>query len=270
MDYKLLAVDIDGTLVDKKSFISPADRDALEIVRRAGIRIALSTGRSVISCARILNQLTLDGFHIFFDGALVANPGNDIEVYAQPLSPEVVKQAVAFSHATNLPLDLYSAKTYFVEADTWSAAAHREFFSIQPTFADFNGIWERERIIKIGLVVTSPGDEALIREFASHFDSSLHLSRVRTPAYPAVDFINVVSPGVSKGKALEVLAAHLGIPMDEVMAIGDGLNDLSLLSVAGLSIAMGDAPDEVKAVADHITLDVNHSGFAEAVGRFVG
>jgi hypothetical protein len=74
---------------------------------------------------------------------------------------------------------------------------------------------------------------------------------------------------VSKGRALEALASYLGISLAEVMAIGDGINDIPLLSVAGLAIAMGNAPDEVKAVADYITLDVDHSGVAAAIEKFL-
>jgi hypothetical protein len=74
---------------------------------------------------------------------------------------------------------------------------------------------------------------------------------------------------VSKGRALEALASYLGIPLAEVMAIGDGINDIPLLSLAGLAVAMGNASDEVKAVADYVTLDVDHSGVAAAIEKFL-
>ena len=101
------------------------------------------------------------------------------------------------------------------------------------------------------------------------FDDICHFSRARTPAYPGVDFINVVAPGVSKGKALEVLASHLGVDRSEVIAVGDGINDISLLAAAGMAVAMGNAPDEVKAVADYITFDVAQSGLAAAINKFL-
>ncbi|GAH89131.1 unnamed protein product, partial [marine sediment metagenome] len=86
---------------------------------------------------------------------------------------------------------------------------------------------------------------------------------------PDVDFINVVDPEVSKGNALEALASYMGIPLTEVMVIGDGTNDISLFALAGLSVAMNNAPLEVKAVANYITLDVDHSGVAAAINRFL-
>ena len=84
------------------------------------------------------------------------------------------------------------------------------------------------------------------------------------------DFINIINSGVSKGVALKKLASFLGISTEEIIAIGDGLNDISLLKTAGLAVAMGNAFPEVKRVADYITLDVDHSGVAAAVRKFLG
>ena len=92
---------------------------------------------------------------------------------------------------------------------------------------------------------------------------------ILTAVYHGGDFISVVAPGVSKGKALEALAAYLEIPVSAVMAVGVGLNDIPLLTAAGLGVAVDNATDEVKAVADHITLGVEHSGLAAAIKKFL-
>ena len=267
--YKLLVVDIDGTLLNKDGAISAEDKKALARVSDSGIRVSLSTGRVTQACLKILKQLSLDGYHMFFDGALVSNPEKDEEVYCQPISKEVVRQIVEFAHLEEINLDLNSATRYFVERETWVSDIRRDFFGIQPIVVDFNKIWRKERVIKGTLVVSSTKERAKADSFRSHFGSSLSFSSTNTPAYPGVDFINVIAAGVSKGKALEALASFLGIPLTEVMAIGDGPNDVSLLSTAGLGIAMGNAPDELKAVADYVTLDVDHSGVAAAANKFL-
>ena len=267
MKYKLLVVDIDGTLIGKDGSISTEDSEALLNARRSGIGVSLSTGRAAQSCRPIIDRLALDGYHIFFDGALVSN--FDKEVYAEPIDRGVVKEAIEFARQNDIYLELYSASRFFVERQTWATEIHREFFNLEPTVVDFTGLWERERIIKGGLVIASPEEIAKAKSFRLHFERNLHFSLAKSPAYPNVDFINVVDLGVSKGKALAALASHLGIPMAEVMAIGDGTNDIPLLSSAGLAVAMGNAPDEVKAVADHITLDVEHNGLAAAVKEFL-
>jgi Cof subfamily protein (haloacid dehalogenase superfamily) len=265
--YKLLVVDIDGTLLGRERSISAENEEALSEARRAGITVSLSTGRAVQACRSILSQLTLDGFHIFFDGALVSDLGQ--EVYAEPLDRGVVREAVEFAHLHNIDLELYSATHYFVERETWSSDAHRRFFGIEPTMVDFTGLWERERIIKGGLVSVNSQQVAKARDFYNQFKGSLHFSLARSPAFPDVEFTNVVAPEVSKGRALEALASHLGISLAEVMAVGDGANDISLLSLAGLAVAMDNAPDEVKAVAHHITLDVERNGLAAAIEKFL-
>jgi hypothetical protein len=267
--YRLLVVDIDGTLQGKGRTVSAEDEEALAKVRHSGVQVSLSTGRATQACLGILNKLSLDGYHIFFDGALVASPERGEEVYVEPLSPAVLKEAIEFIHLEDIPLELYSATQYFAERENWSTQAHRQFFSLEPALVDFNELWERERIIKGGLVALSPEEAKKVRSFCERFDGSLHFSWARTPAYPGVGFINVLTPGVSKGRALEALASYLGIPLAEVMAIGDGINDIPLLSLAGLAVAMGNASDEVKAVADYITLDVDHSGVAAAINKFL-
>ena len=267
--YKLLVVDIDGTLLGKNGTISAEDRDALARACALGIQVSLSTGRVAKASLRIINQLSLDGCHIFFDGALVSNPKKGEEVYVQPISKVVVRQAVEFVHLNEINIEFYSASHYFAERETWSTDIRRQFFGIEPTIVDFINLWEQERIIKGTLTVSSPEERAKASRFCLQFEYSLHFSSTKSPAYPEVDFINVLAPGVSKKKALEALASHLGISMNEIIAIGDGTNDISLLSSVGLAIAMDNAPDEVKAVADYVTLDVDHSGLAVAIDKFL-
>ena len=262
-------VDIDGTLVGGDRSISAEDREALAKARDLGMKVSLSTGRVAQACLGIINQLSLDGYHIFADGASVSDPGQGEEVYVQPIGREVVGKMVEFAHRYETDLELYSAMRYFAEQETWSTQAHREFFGIEPTIADFTRLWERERIIKGGLVATTLEEADKAKIFCRHFDDSLCFSWARTPAYPGVDFLNILAPEVSKGKALEALASHLGVSMSAVMAIGDGTNDISLLSTAGLAVAMGNAYDEVKAVADYVTLDIDHNGVAAAIEKFL-
>ena len=267
--YKLLVIDIDGTLLGKNGTISAEDRDALARVGALGIQVSLSTGRVAQASLRIINQLSLDGYHIFSDGALVSNPRKDKEVYVQLISRTVVRQAVEFAHLNEIDLEFYSTTHYFAEQETWATDIRRQFFGIEPTIVDCTNLWERERIIKGTLTVSSPEERAKADKFCLQFKDSLDFSSTKSPAYPDIDFINVLAPGVSKKKALKALASHLGISMNEIMAIGDGANDISVLDSVGLAIVMDNAPDEVKAVADYITLDVDHSGLAAAINKFL-
>lgn len=266
---KLLVVDIDGTLLNRDGAISDEDAGALARACRSGIHVSLSTGRAVAACLPILERLALDGYHMFFDGALVYNQRKAEEVYVKPVSPSLVKQIADVTRRQELNLDLYSITHFFTERETWATDIRRRFFNLKPTVINFDDIWQRERIIKATIVVRSAEEKARAQDIYQHFKDQLSFSWTITPAYPEVDFINVRAIGVSKGKALEALASFLEVPLNDVVAIGDGTNDVSLLSTAGLAIAMGNAHDELKAVADHVTLDVDHNGVAAAVDKFL-
>lgn len=269
MKYKLLVIDVDGTLVDKNGVISSEDEKAIAKAIASGVKVSLSTGRVIKACQGIISRFCLDGHHIFFDGALVSDPAQGKEVYSRPIKREVVRQAVEFARRNDIYLELYSSERFFAERENWSDDVHYKFFGVAPTIADFNGIWDRERIVKAELVVHNPGERNKAELFQNEFNHNLRFSVARSPAFPEIDFINVIDPKVSKGEALKTLASFLGVSIGEVIAIGDGLNDITLLETAGLAVAMGNAFPEVKKVADYITLDVDHSGVAAAVERFL-
>jgi Cof subfamily protein (haloacid dehalogenase superfamily) len=266
---QLLVVDIDGTLLNKDGVISSEDKEAITGVVGKGIRVSLSTGRVALAAQKIIDQLSLDSYHIFFDGALVSNPGNNKEIYIKPIDAELVRQAVKYARRHEVEIDFYSATQYFIEHESWVTDIRRDFFGLKSTITDFNELWRKETIIKGTIVVRTDEEKLKAGEFCDYFENNLNFSRTDTPAYPGVDFINVIASGVSKGTALETLAAHLGIPLSGIMAIGDGDNDISLLSTAGLGIAMGNALDELKEVADYVTLDVENSGVSAAIKRFL-
>jgi Cof subfamily protein (haloacid dehalogenase superfamily) len=262
-------VDIDGTLINQAGTISEADRQALARVTGKGIRVSLSTGRVSQACRSVIRLLSLDGYHVFSDGALVADPRSDREVYVEPIPRELVKEIIDFIHVHEMRIDLYSSRKFFVERDDWTTDIRRKFFGLEPTLTDLDNVWQNERIIKGTLVVRSLEEKAQAARFCDHFEGRLNFSSTMTPAYPDIDFINVISREVSKGKALDELASFLGVTLSEVIAIGNGDNDVSLLSTAGMGIAMGNSPDDLKAVADHVVPDVEHSGVAVAIEKYV-
>lgn len=267
--YKLLVVDIDGTLVNKNGDISEKDKKALAQASAMGAKVTLSTGRVIGACRNIIDILSLDGYHIFFDGALASDPHKNKVVYVQPIDKDVIKRAVEFSRENDIYLELYSTETFFAEKENWSDDIHRLFFKVEPNIVDFSGIWDRERIVKAELLVHNAEEAVKADSFQREFNGSLRFSIARAPAYPGIDFINIIDPSVSKGEALKALVKYLNVPMDEVIAVGDGLNDISLLEAAGTSVAMGNAFPEVKKVADHITLDVENGGVAAVVEKFL-
>lgn len=169
----------------------------------------------------------------------------------------------------SLPLDLFSKNRFFVIEESWRTKIRSDFFGITATVADLRTIWKKEKIIKGGIAIKTSAEIAAVKKFAARFAKQLNMTWTVTPAFPDVQFVNITDSGSSKGRGLEALCSHQGISSEQVCAIGDGLNDISLLSTAGLAIAMQNAPDELKAVADYITGNVENFGVAEAIKRFL-
>jgi len=255
--------------LNKQGTVSEEDKQALARVVSSGIKVSLASGRSVSACVPLINELGLDGFHTTFDGALVSDPKLNHEVFAEPISAAMVEQIIAYAHDSGIDIELYSDRRLFIERDSWTADVRRQVFFAQPVIADFAMIEREERIIKGTIIARSAKEKAKAAAFRQHFGDNLCFSTNRTPTFPGVDFVNVLAPGVSKGNALEVLTAYMDISLDEVMAVGDGPNDASILSRAGFAVAMGDASDELKAIAHHVTLDAEHSGVAKAINQIL-
>ena len=265
----MLVLDIDGTLINKANAISEVDQSALRSAALTGVKVALCTGRVFETAQIILRQLKLEGFHIFFDGALVCNHLGTEELYCRPVPPEIARKASELALGRNIMLDFYSLHNFYVMRKSWRSDIRKDYFGIEAQVADFKTLWQYERLIKGTLIYSDYEDEKATRSYLNLLQDSLSFSWSTIPAYPGYHFVNMIDKGVSKGKALEVLAEHYQVNLNEVMAVGDGSNDIPLLSTAGIAVAMQNAPETLKLEADFITADVEHHGVAQAIHQFI-
>jgi 5-amino-6-(5-phospho-D-ribitylamino)uracil phosphatase len=267
--YKLVVIDIDGTLLIRADDISAENKAALKKLRRRGVAVSLCSGRAIQAARSVIDQLNLDGYHIFFDGALVTDPAGKDHVYIKTIEHDLVQRAAAFAHRQNIIMDVFTATGYYAESESWVTDLRRDYFKVIPTLTDFSRLPAGEKVVKGTLVVRSPAEKSGAELFRRTFSGEAHLSMTKTPAFPDVDFINIIAPGVSKRTALEALTKRMGIPLEQVMGIGDGPNDVPILSAVGLGVAMGNASEDVKRCARYVTADVDHNGVAEAITRFI-
>jgi Cof subfamily protein (haloacid dehalogenase superfamily) len=269
MKYKLLVVDVDGTLVGKDGKISTVDNEAVRKAMAAGVYVAISTGRVIKACRNIIDELSLDGYHIFFDGAVISHSQKNEVIYSKAIKKDMVKHMVEFAEANGIYLELYTTDRFYAAKTNWSDEVHRDYFGVEPIITDLHELCIDEPIVKAELISHSAAEDVQISIFRKEFDGILRFSIAHSPAYPNIKFINIVDPGVSKGEALKFLASYYGVKREEVIAIGDGLNDIPLFEAAGTTVAMGNAFDELKKIADYITLDVESGGVAWAIEKFV-
>jgi 5-amino-6-(5-phospho-D-ribitylamino)uracil phosphatase len=264
----MVVIDIDGTLVDKHGNLAEEDKYAVKRLLGSYVTVVLCTGRVIKATMPIIEALNLKGFHIFYDGALVYNPLNLATMYAKSLEAPVVKEAIDFCRKNNIYLELYSSEKFFAEQSHWSDEIHQKFFRVDPTFVNFDDIWNKERLLKAEMVVHNDEEAVKVKLFKDNFGDKFRYSIARSPAFPEVDFVNLVNPLVSKGEAVKKMMEFYGNLPSEVIGIGDGLNDIPMLEAVGVSVAMGNAYDEVKQVSNYITTTIEEHGVASAINFF--
>jgi Cof subfamily protein (haloacid dehalogenase superfamily) len=266
--YKLLVSDIDDTLADGRGVISAADKKALLDLHRAGIKVSLCTGRPAKGCKAVLQEMPTDGFHVFFDGALVCNSNQTEIIYSRPIKKELLGEICALAQEHGLTLELFSSTCFYVEQEHTLAQIHSDLLNFETTEVYFSAVCQQVPII-MGCLVIPAEDENKFKPMLADFGGKRNLvfSWTMNPTRPDIRLVNIIMDDVSKGRALEALCVYLGLELKEVAAIGDGANDISLLSTAGLAIAMQNAPPQLKAAADYITPDLTHDGFAQEVHK---
>ena len=268
MKYRMLVVDVDGTLVNKDGLISDEDKQAVWRLADSRVMVCLATGRVIDACKPILAELSLNNPHVFFDGALVYVVEGGYTLKSWPMEPALVREAVDFCREQDIYLELFARHQFFAEKANWSDDIHRKFFHVEPRVTSFSCIWEREEIFKAEILVHNDDEEAKLQLFKGHFGARMRYSVATSPAFPEVKFINILNPAVSKGEAVTALYMSAGLHRSEVVVIGDGHNDISMLKAGGISVAMGNAFEDVKEAAEYVTADVDNHGVAEAVNFF--
>lgn len=280
MDIRILALDLDGTLLTDHNHVSPACRDAVQRARAKGIQTVICTGRNAADSCMFGEQAGGMDWAVTVNGAEVRSLDSGEAVFTQALGLQQCEALLELCEGFGTDPCFYTADAVYYgrefERFIELCAGHglRLDFTERRNYHRVpDGGWRafvRERQAGILKAILHAADPALVgRIFAE-------LSRdPRFEAAPSEMFggqlrnIEVNRRGVSKGRALEALAARLGCTMANVMAVGDSDNDLSMLRMAGLGVAMGNAPAHIRAAADAVTADNIEDGAARAIETYI-
>jgi len=266
MTYRLIATDLDDTLLNENSKISERNRKAIEAARRKGVYFTLATGRMAQSTFRYARQLEVELPLITYHGALVCSLHEEKPYYYRPLEfalvRDIIKEAQERSHHVNL----YLEDRLFVKEYNRITSFYKNFSSveIEPVgdlveYLDCRGMAPP----KVTIIDKEEAMEEIEVILKERFPGRLNLMLSRP------SFLEITHNLATKGQALKTLAKDLGINREEIIAFGDSINDLDMLEYAGLGVAVENARPQAKEVADIIAPSHQEDGVAEIIEQYV-
>ena len=264
MDIRLFVTDLDGTLLPTGRDVPAKNIEAVRRATEAGVTVTIATGRMYRAALPVAEAIGVDVPIITYNGALIKSVSG--KVYDENfLPPDAVRDVVDFCRAREWHVQVYADDVlYFAEHDKY-AIAYEKAQVLDGVTVGWDGLKEHTQHVAKLLVISEDGVETARRIEALGKAFAGRVQAVRSNP----EFAEVIVPGVSKASGIQKLAAKLGVPIANVMAIGDSNNDLPMLEAAGHSVAMGNALPEVKAACEFTVGDCLDGGFAEAIERFV-
>ncbi|HZJ82765.1 MAG TPA: Cof-type HAD-IIB family hydrolase [Clostridia bacterium] len=263
MSYKLIVVDLDDSLLGSDLKISPKNHEALVQAMDQGVLVTIATGRMFRSAVVYARQLGLDVPIITYQGGLIKSTFSNKVLYNQTLGLDVSKKIVDLCRAKGLYLQIYMGDEYYIEEPNAYSRKYHKQVGVEGIVVGPLDKFLKEPPNKL-LIMDEPGR---IPEFGREFTEILGDQIEITTSKP--EFLEFTHRDATKGRALEYLATTRGIPKDEIIAIGDSFNDISMISYAGLGIVMGNAPMEVQEYADYVTGTNDDDGVAQAIDKFI-
>ena len=262
---RLLAIDLDGTLIDRSLVIEEPVKGAIAAARRIGVEVVIVTGRMYRAAKPFARELDLHGPIVCYQGAAIYLLDGDKRIGHTPLAQPVATALVEKAKRDGIHPQLYFDDELYVEAINKYTKIYTDVAQVEAIVVpSLIGELQRGRqSTKFVAVLEREDADAYTAEVKAFIGDRAYVTRSNP------EFVEAVDPSVSKGTALRFVAAYLGIPLEETMAIGDAWNDVPMLALAGFGVAMGSAPPEVTVEADAVVGDAAHYGVAEAIERFV-
>jgi Cof subfamily protein (haloacid dehalogenase superfamily) len=271
---RLLAIDIDGTLLDSRGSLPDAHRDALVEASGRGIEVALVTGRSFHFTRPLADLLPIPLTLIVNNGAVVKRKSGETE-FRQLLSRDAARQVLsgtlAYEDSVAIVFDRPDERQIVFERMDWTHPNRRGYYEKNKAFIAAAPSPLSEMLTEDPIQVMFNGSVAPMRALVAALRALPDADRfsVAITEYEARDFalIDVNAAGCSKGSTLERWVALRGLTAGELMAVGDNLNDVEMLDFAGTAVAMGNATDAIKARGYHLTGTNDEAGLASAIRR---
>ncbi|GAB6150794.1 haloacid dehalogenase [Clostridium novyi A str. BKT29909] len=267
--YKLIAIDMDGTLLNSDKKVSKENIATINEAMKRGIRVAICTGRPYSGIEPYAKEIGLckdDEYIISQNGSYVSN-GNDTKtISAKYLNVEETNKILSYLEDKEIGVVLVTDKDYLAYNCEINEEMKRDADLVFKTIKMFDkskDSIENLKLVKIMIMDNSHKIDNLIENMDKNIINSCYV--VRSMPY----LIEIMAKNVDKGYGLSKLAEHLNIDHKDIMVIGDELNDIGMFKVAGLGVAMANANIEIKRLADFITLSNDENGVSYAIDYFM-
>jgi Cof subfamily protein (haloacid dehalogenase superfamily) len=265
MKVSLVITDVDGTLVTPAKTLTPASIAAVHRLHEAGIAFSICSSRPPFGLRMMIEPLALKLPYGGFNGGKIVNPSDMSVVEEICIPPDVVKQAVGVFQQNSIDCWVFVGNEWLI-VNPDGDEVQREINTIHtpPTVVpEFND----SHFQAVGKIVGPSEDHARIIRVTEELQGILagRASAARSQPY----YCDVIPPGIDKGRLVELLGERLGVPRSEILVLGDMENDMEMFRKAGFAVAMGNATDDVKELAQAVTLSNEEDGFAAAIDRYV-
>jgi Cof subfamily protein (haloacid dehalogenase superfamily) len=264
---RLMAIDVDGTLLDGSHRLRSEVKDAVNRLAASGCRVALATARGPQAVVKIVQQFAFAPSLICFSGGwigeLESTSLRPVNVRLDRRLPADIARSI-LSQAINQGVEpnVFTPETWRVRKLTDEIVEETRIVNLQPLVSE-DLLADDIEPSKIMLISRFEAADEVLPPIERSIQS------ISTVTFSKRNYLEILPVGVNKAKAVGVLAQFLGVDLSEVAAIGDGLNDLEMLSEVGFAIAMGNASDRVKAAADLVVGSNNEAGVAQAVNEIL-
>ena len=264
--YKMLCLDIDGTLLNSKYKISFKTKEAIKnLYKEKDIRIILVSARMPKGISFLQKELEIEESIICYSGSLVIDKNYSV-ISNQYIDINKVKTIVEEAKKYDLHISLYKDDKWLIEKnDNW-AQIEADITNIKPELVQFSNMFSSEGYEKGFNKILLIGDENKVSDVYKILNIKFEEDLNIYPSKPT--YLEIMNKNVSKTSAIKQLLEVYKIDKSEVIAIGDNFNDIDMLKFAGLGIAMGNAPNEVKEISNHITLSNDEDGIAEIIYKY--
>jgi Cof subfamily protein (haloacid dehalogenase superfamily) len=256
---KLVAIDLDGTLLNHAHEITDLNKEAIKKVSQSGAKVVIATGRSLISAREIFHSLDIEGYLITLNGALIKEGKSNKTIFSRQLSKDSLVKALEVGYQEKATVFFNTEEKNYRIPFTVDGEVVQEFQKIrgdvvEHTFSQMREILELNTPKVLKAAFTSENRQQLLKIQGIMNQSNYY------PVFSDKNYIELMGEGVNKGTSLKRLCDHLNIQAKDVVAFGDQENDLQMIEFVGLGIAMGNATEKLKSVADEIVESNEESG----------